>query len=302
MNSRFLKLFVVLILASLVIFIGSSLNSNKSVSNSSDGEKPLTIATSFYPMYVFALNITKDLPNTRVINMTKPTTGCLHDYALTPEDMKNLENANVLIINGAGMESFLDKVLGQMPDIQIIDSSEGISLLNRNGEVNSHLWVSITKATQQVRNIGDQLAEFDSANAAKYQANTQDYIRKLEALRERMHLELDGTKNRDIITFHEAFPYFAEEFNLNVVGIIEREPGSEPSAKELAETIDKVNELKVKALFAEPQYPTNMIDTIVRETGAKVYYLDPIVTGPMDADAYLNIMESNLQTLKEALE
>ena len=116
-----------------------------------------------------------------------------------------------------------------------------------------------------------------------------------------MHKSLDNVKNRDIVTFHEAFPYFAKEFNLNIVGVVEREPGSEPSARELQETIEQVKKLKVKALFAEPQYPTKAIETISTETGSKVYTLDPVVTGPMDADAYINIMDSNLKILEEAL-
>ena len=153
----------------------------------------------------------------------------------------------------------------------------------------------------QVQTIGDQLSSLDPTNAAKYKENTSAYIKKLEAQRDKMHLALDGLKNRDIVTFHEAFPYFAKEFNLNIAGVIEREPGSEPSSKELADTIDKVKSLKVKALFAEPQYSTKAADTIAKETGAKVYTLDPVVTGPMEADAYINIMDSNLKTLQEAL-
>ena len=140
-----------------------------------------------------------------------------------------------------------------------------------------------------------------SPNAAKYKENTSAYIEKLEAQRTKMHLALDPLKNRDIVTFHEAFPYFAQEFNLIIAGVIEREPGSAPSAQELAETIDQVKSLKVKALFAEPQYPAKSADTIATATGAKVYTLDPVVTGPMEADSYINIMDSNLKTLQEAL-
>lgn len=265
--------------------------------------KPITIAASFYPMYIFALNVTKDMPNVKVIDMTKPTTGCLHDYVVTPEDMKNLEGAQALITNGAGMESFMDKVTNQMPNLKIVDSSKGIQLIKGEGDEgdNPHLWVSISNAITQVGNIGDQLSALDPTNAAKYKENTSAYIKKLAAERDKMHQALDGVQNRDIVTFHEAFPYFAQEFDLHIAGIIEREPGSEPSAKDLAETIDKVKSLKVKALFAEPQYPAKAADTIAQETGAKVYTLDPVVTGPMDADAYINIMDSNLKTLQEAL-
>jgi zinc transport system substrate-binding protein len=304
MKSTSIKLFCLMLLCLLVVSgCGANNESKTTVSPAKNSSSTITIAASFYPMYIFALNVTKDMPNVKVIDMTKPTTGCLHDYSVTPDDMKNLEGAQFFIINGAGMESFMDKVTSQMNDLKIVDSSKGIPLIKGVGNEgdNPHLWVSISNAILQVGNIGDQLSLLDPNNAAKYKENTSAYIKKLEVERDKMHQALDGVKNRDIITFHEAFPYFAKEFNLNIAGVIEREPGSEPSAKELAETIDKVKSLKVKALFAEPQYSTKAADTIAKETGAKVYTLDPVVTGPMNADAYINIMDSNLKTLQEAL-
>ncbi|MFZ3102989.1 MAG: metal ABC transporter substrate-binding protein [Desulfitobacteriaceae bacterium] len=297
MHSKSIKILGLIILN---LFVLSGCGASSVTNNN---EKSLTIATSFYPMYVFALNVAQEIPNVKIIDMTKPITGCLHDYAVTPEDMKNLEGARFFITNGAGMESFMDKITSQMPNLKIVDSSKGIQLIKGEGNEgdNPHLWVSISNAIIQVGNIGDQLSSLDPTNAAKYKENTSAYIKKLKVERAKMHQALDGVKNRDIITFHEAFPYFAKEFNLNIAGIIEREPGSEPSAKELAKTIDKVKNLKVKALFAEPQYSTKAIDTIAKETGAKVYTLDPVVTGPMEADAYINIMDKNLKTLQEAL-
>ena len=115
-----------------------------------------------------------------------------------------------------------------------------------------------------------------------------------------MHSELAPYKGRSIITFHEAFPYFAQEFGFNIVAVVEREPGSEPSAKELADTIELVKKNGISTLFSEPQYPDSAAETIAKETGAKVYVLDPAVTGSDDYDAYLNIMENNLATLKLA--
>lgn len=282
---------------------GANNQSKSPLSSTKSAGSTMTIAASFYPMYIMALNVAKDIPNVNVIDMTKPTAGCLHDYSATPADMKNLEGANVLIINGAGMESFMSKITSQMPNLKIVEASKGIELIKGAGDTgdNAHVWVSISNAIKQVQTIGDQLALLDPNNAPKYKENSKVYIKKLEAQRAKMHLALDGLKNRDIVTFHEAFPYFAKEFNLNIVAVIEREPGSEPSAKELAETIDKVNSLKVKALFAEPQYSTRAAQTIAKETGAKVYTLDPGVTGPMEVDAYINMMDSNLKTLQEAL-
>ena len=115
---------------------------------------------------------------------------------------------------------------------------------------------------------------------------------------------VDNVNNKNIITFHEAFPYFAEEFNLNIAGVIEVEPDSEPSAKEVENIISIINEKNIKALFTEPQYSSKIADTIAKETGASIYTLDPIVTGDANEDAYDDYivkMQENLNTLKEAL-
>ena len=112
-----------------------------------------------------------------------------------------------------------------------------------------------------------------------------------------MQAGLKDLKTRDIVTFHEAFPYFAEEFGLHIVATIARDPGSEPSARELAGTIQAVRRAGVKALFAEPQYSPR----VARETGATVYVLDPAVTGPASPNAYIDILEKNLVELQKAL-
>jgi len=308
MNSKKPKFLLFVLLSVLILVLsgcGANNESKPTVSQTTDTktEKSLTIAASFYPMYIFTLNVVKDVPNVNVVSLTKPTTGCLHDYAVTPDDMKNLEGAQILVINGADMESFMDKVTSQMPDLKIIESSKGIALIRGDGDEgdNPHVWLSITDAITQVKTIGDQLAFLDPENAPKYLENTQAYIVKLEALKTKMHQALDGVQQRNIVTFHEAFPYFAKEFNLTIAGVIEREPGSAPSAKELGETIETIKSLKINALFAEPQYPVKAADTIAKETGAKIYTLDPIVTGPIEADSYINIMEGNLIILQEAL-
>jgi len=283
----------------------SKASDSQTSSGSVAADKKFIIVTSFYPIYVDTINVTRGVPGVQVVNMTKPDTGCLHDYQLTPEDLKTLEKADVFVINGAGMEAFLDKVISQQPQLKIVDASKGIELLtDKNGVENPHVWVSISDALLQVNNIAEQLSAIDSAHAAMYHSNAAKYEQKLTALKEKMHNSLDGVKDRDIITFHEAFPYFAKEFNLNIVAVIEREPGAEPSPEELAVTIKTVKEANVKALFAEPQYPAKAAQAIARETGAKVYPLDPAVTGDTDGgayDSYLNVMERNLQTLLEAL-
>lgn len=267
--------------------------------------EPFRIVTSFYPMYVATINITDGVDGVEVYNMTKPQTGCLHDYQLMTEDMKTLEKADAFVINGAGMEDFMDKVTEQQKKLKVIDASRGIELIHDDEEGdNPHVWLSVTDAITQVRNIADQLKEADPTHAAAYEKNAAAYIEKLTSLKSEMHAALDTVPHKDIVTFHEAFPYFAKEFNLNIIGVVEREPGTEPTPTELQETIEQVNALPTKVLFTEPQYSPAAAETIARETGAKIYTLDPVVTGeatPEAKNAYIDTMKKNMQVLKEAL-
>lgn len=186
----------------------------------------------------------------------------------------------------------------------VIDASKDISLLEENGQPNPHVWLDVDNAIKQVENISQQLCDADPNHAEAYKANTAVYIGKLKELQADMNNELKDISHRDIVTFHEAFPYFAQEFNLNIIKVIEREPGSEPSPQELEDIIKDVNKLPAKVLFTEPQYSPTAAETIARETGAHIYALDPVVTGEANEqalDAYINTMKQNVLTLKEAL-
>ena len=288
----------------MLVFLVAGCGSTK---QGSSDKKAFRIVTSFYPMYIDVINITKGVDGVEVVNMTKPQTGCLHDYQLTTEDMKTLEQADAFVVNGAGMESFLDKVIKQQKNLKIIDASKSdeIHLLKDGDEENPHVWLSVTYSIEQVKAITSQLCEADPAHADAYRKNALDYVTKLDKLRTQMHEELDNLPHKDIVTFHEAFPYLAKEFKLNVVSVIEREPRTEPTPQELEETIQQVNALPVKVLFAEPQYSPSAAKTIAAETGAKLYQLDPVVTGEANEqamDAYIDAMKKNMEVLKEALQ
>lgn len=290
------------LLASLCLLL-TGCGSTNTAGGGKDGS--FHIVTSFYPMYVATINITQGVDGVTVTNMTKPQTGCLHDYQLMTEDMKTLEKADAFVINGAGMESFLDKVVEQQKNLKVIDASKGIELLKDDDEENPHVWLSVTDAILQVKNIAEQLKAADPKHADAYEKNAAAYIKKLEALKAEMHAELDTVPNKDIVTFHEAFPYFAKEFGLNIISVVEREPGTEPTPAELQATIEQVKKLPVKVLFTEPQYSPSAAETIARETGAKIYTLDPVVTGEANdqaLNAYIDTMKKNMETLKTALQ
>lgn len=272
----------------------------------------INIVTSFYPMYIATANIVEGVEDVELRNLTAATTGCLHDYQLTTANMVTLSTADIMIINGEGMESFIDKAIKTYKDLKVINASEGLlenhheehqheDLHNHEHGVNAHIWVSISMHIKQIENIRDELKQLDEKNAEKYEENANNYIRKLEEIKTEMHNVLDGIENKKIVTFHEAFDYYAEEFDLEIVSVIEREPGTYPSARDVANIIDLVRSKEVKAIFVEPQYSRSAADTIARETGIKVYNLDPIVTGSLEKDSYIKIMNENLDVLEEAL-
>ena len=265
-----------------------------------DLSQTVQIAVTFYPLYIMCMNIVKDVPNVELVLLAPPDTGCLHDYVLTTNDMRAIEQCNILVANGAGMESFLDKAIA-LKQNATITASEAFPLIDEN----PHVWVSVRGARHEVQKIADSLILLDSAHAAQYAANAAAYDAKLSALEQEMHNTLAQYSGSSIITFHEAFPYFAQEFGFTVASVVEREPGTAPSAKELAELIAEIAAVKKLGkkitLYAETQYSSQAADIIAKETGLAVYMLDPCVTGALHEDAYIDAQKNNLRTLVESL-
>lgn len=299
---------IIIMLLLLISLVGCTYESEIDSEN-------LKIVTSFYPMYIATLNIVDGVPNVSVTNLTSTDVGCLHDYQLTTANMLMLNKADALIINGGGMENFVQKAIDNCENLKIINASAGIIEMhneehehshgaheeNHDHGENAHIWVSISLYIKQIENIRDELCKINPENAQLYNKNAEVYIKKLEELKSEMHEELDNIKYKNIVTFHEAFEFFAEEFDLNIVAVIEREPGTYPSAGELVDIIKIVKQTDAKAIFTEPQYFKNAASIIAKETGIKLYELNPIVTGELTKEAYENIMRDNLETLSEAL-
>jgi len=261
-----------------------------------------TIVASFYPIYIMAENVTAGVDGVTLVDLAPPTVGCLHDWSPSTDDFKKLAQADIFITQGAGMEGFLDRVVAGYPSLRIVRLSDGIPLIVQNGIPNAHTWLNVDYAILMVQNLASALAAADPPHAAQYNQNAAAYIAKLTQLRDEMKTALKPYAGTEIITFHEAFPYFAQEFGLNIVAVVEREPGSEPSARQLADLITMIRAKGIKTIFVEPQYPSQVADTIARETGVRVLTLDPAVTGTSDPDAYLTAMRGNMKALEEGLQ
>lgn len=260
--------------------------------------KEITVVASFYPAYITELNVVKDVPGIRVVNLTTGAQGCLHDYALTTNDMRTLSKADIFVVNGAGTEGFLEEVAKQYPKLRIVRLTDTVPLI----ENNPHVWLSISGVVVGAKNLGRAMQELDPDRAELYQKNTDDYVLKLEKLGLKLYSQLSPHKGAKIITLHDAFVYFAHEFGLEVVAVIEREPGAQPSAQDLAQIIEVVRKCGVKAIFSDQWVLIPALQTVTLETGVPNYVLDLAVSGPDDPEAYIKIMQKNAQTIIEALQ
>jgi len=266
-------------------------------------QETFNIVTSFYPVYVFTKNVTKDIPNVTVTNMSNDHSGCLHDYHLTTTDMKLIDDADVFIINGAGLESFLEKVYSVRENLEVIDSSENIELLSQkfSDEDNQHIWLSITNAINQVKNIGDKLSELDKDHENLYLSNTNEYVKRLENLRNELRESMYSYTDIKMVTSHDAFLYFADDFGFDIISVIEREEGTSPTSKEMQEIINIIKDNQVKAIFIEKDDSTKIADTIAQESGANIFKLDTITSGDGSLIDYENRMKENIKVIKESL-
>lgn len=286
---------ILLSVITLVAFGGTYfVYKNKNMENTSKEE--LKVVTSFYPMYIAAMNVCDGMEGIALENLSEPETGCLHDYQLTPADMKLLSTADVFVVNGGGIEEFLTDVVKAYPDLTIVDASEGIDLL----EDNSHVWMSVPLHEKQVENIAAGLGKVDSDRKEQYQANAKNYVGKLQMLEAQIEEVKEVTSGKSVVIFHEAYDYVAEDYGLNVSYVMDLDEERQVSAGEVAEMMAAIEDNGVSVVFAEPTYGKEMGDLVDKETEAKTIYLETLVQGQYEKDSYLTYMQQNIDRIGEA--
>ena len=293
------KIVTILIIIIVIIgIIGFIIWKNLNKSNKQN-DNTIKIVTSFYPMYILAENITDGATNIELENMADVNVGCLHDYTLTTEDMKKLENADIFISNGLGMENFIDKAISANQAMKIIDSSTNIQdLILHEDETNAHIWTSIEKYIEQVKNVSEGLKESNPENAEIYEENANNYIEKLEQLREKYLNELKNLQGKKAICLNEAFEYMGQELGLEMTTVKTDHEESTMSAEMLKSIIDRAKEENIEMIIVDKNDNKANAETIEQETGAKIYELNSGLSGSMEKDAYVKAIEENLQLLK----
>ena len=278
----------------------------------------LTVVCTTYPIYLFTSSLTEGVEGVAVERLDTGSTSCLHDYTLSMADMKKLERADVIALNGAGLEEFLEDALATS-DAAVIDCSMGVELLENlshhhdedgedghdHGHWDPHYWMDPANARIMAANLRNNMVLLDPNHAAEYESNA---VRTEKIL---LHVEeetrtlvekypLQGVPG--LITFHDGFQYFARAFGLELLASVEEEAGSEASAHEIVEITQLVRAYDVPAIFTEVNGSDATAKAISRETGCGVYQLDMVMSGEgTGVEDYLNAMMKNLQTAAEAL-
>lgn len=272
------------------------------VPDSSDARQQTVITATFYPIYIYLANLTQGIDGIAIECLTPPSGGCLHDYQLTTSDMKLLDKTDILVANGAGMEGFLQDITPQFPFVQVVDASDGYTLLESAGAPNPHLFVSPAGALYQLQTIQDALCAALPQHADALTANGQAYADDLRALQQEIAQKLSPHRGAKVAVLHCSFDYFMQEYGIDIVTTLMADEESDPTPEQLAGSIAAIRDQQAVALFKEPQYSDALCQTVQRETDIPLYSLDDVVTGEISAakDAYLKGMRANLNVLLQA--
>jgi len=287
-------------------------------------EKALQVLASTFPIYQITRNLTAGSKSIEVALMIPAQLGCPHDYALVPQDMKKLAKADVLVINGLGLEEFMGAPLQKAhPGIKVIDSSQGLGQILQYTESesdahghqepgheqhhdegsNPHLFASPRMSALLAQNIAVQLGHIDPTGANLYATNAQAYAQRMNRLADDFAILGKRLKTNKIVTQHGVFDYLARDMGLNIVAVVQAHAGQAPSASEMLQIVATVKQEKAGALFTEPQYPNGVGKTIAKEAGIAAATLDPVANGPEQAplDYFEQVMRTNLATLEKTL-
>lgn len=280
-----------------------------SLAQQGSGDQRLQVGITLHPYYSFVANIVGD--HADIVPLIDAGSNP-HNYMPRGDDIRRALSLDVLVVNGIGHDEWAFEIIraaGREDDLPLIYANDGVPLIPIAGEtgdqraVNPHTFVAITAAVQQIYTIARKLGELDPDNAASYRDNARAYalrIRRLKAEYMKQLAALDASSFR-CATMHGAYGYLMQEFGLRVVAVIEPRHGVQPTARQLATTIDAIKAADVNVLFAEKYFASNLSDTIQQATGVNMFSFSHMSDGDYSAELFENETRANLETLVAAV-
>jgi ABC-type Zn uptake system ZnuABC Zn-binding protein ZnuA len=231
------------------------------------------------------------------------------DYEPRPDDVRRISEADLIVSNGVGLDDFLTDIVdaaGSATAERLV-LGDGIPTITLDGEENPHFWLDPSLVERHyVPAIRDTLARLMPASKGDIEASASAYAASIRELDEtsRTKLAVIPTGRRKLVTFHDAFPYFAAHYDFELVGVILQNPGQEPSAADLAALVRTVREAGVTAVFSEAQFDPKLARTLTDEAGitqvVTTLYNDSL--GPPPADTYIGLMTWDVDEIVKALQ
>jgi len=296
-SSRALWLFA-LPLAVTALLAGVLLIACQEEEEAEEGETPrLSVVVSLAIFADFARQVGGDRVD---VSTLVPAGADPHTYEPAPSRVAELAKADLVIVNGLGLEAALKDVVEENTpsSATLVELTEGLTVIDEN----PHLWLDVQNAIAYVGHIRDALVGIDPAAADTYRANADTYLAELQALDEEVAAAIDSipSERRKLVTFHDAFPYLAQRYGLDLVGVVVASPGKEPSAKDVANLVDAIAEEDVPAVFKEPQFNARILELAADDAGVEVCTL---YSGTLDktVDTYVKLMRFNAKELARCL-
>lgn len=228
-----------------------------------------------------------------------------HTFELSPGRVADVARADLIVINGLDLEHSIEDVISNNAEGPVIELAEGLPTLEGDEEEpdgNPHMWLDVRLAARYVERVRDELIAIDPGGSAVYEANAEAYLEQLGDLdREIEEAVLAIPEDRrKLVTFHDAYPYFAARYGLEIVAVAVPSPGQEPSAQEIAELTETLRSEGVPAAFKEPQFNAGVLEQAADEAGVRV--LDLLSDAYADGvNSYIELMRYNLAQLQEGL-
>lgn len=240
----------------------------------------INVATTIAPLAEFVRAVGGD----RVaVTVVVPPGAEPHTFEPTPSLMVDMSKADLYVMNGAGLEFWIDRLLQANKDMTVIDSSKGIDLISESeDEMDPHIWISLKNAAVQVQNVCSGLIQVDPANKDYYSQNRNSYLEQLKALDEELNSSFAASKKKIFVVHHPAWTYFARDYALEQVPLMDNE--KEPGPKYLSQVIDLARQNNISTIFIEPEFNPKSAEVIAKEMNASITTLDPL------AADYLNNM------------
>jgi len=276
-NINKFSIFVFLIV--ITIFSGCVSQDESSIATApTNASHRINVATTIAPLGEFVKAVGGEKVD---VILVVPPGAEPHTFEPTPSLMVDMAKTNLYVMNGAGLEFWMDKLLEANKKMTVVDSSQGIALLQESeDEMDPHIWLSLRNAVVQVNNICSGLILVDPQNKEYYIKNRDDYLEKLKTLDMELNSTFAGKKSKIFIVHHPAWTYFAKDYDLSQVPLMENE--KEPGPKYLGEVIELARENNITTIFIEPEFNPKSAEVIAREMNARIVTIDPLAGNYLD--------------------